>query len=118
MQFMGGATDIITSDTPYYRAAEYLYKLTLQANQQGDYIPMWGTCLGFELLGKASSAEVSLIVRVVPFSAIITSQNFSLMGDINFASDNVSLPLVGILGHPGRCPRSHPLVGVLGHSPW
>ena len=73
--FMGGATDIITSDTPYYRAAEYLYQLTLQANQQGDYIPMWGTCLGFEVL------------------AIITSQNSSLMGNISFASDNVSLPL-------------------------
>ena len=54
MQFMGGPTDIIDKPTQYFQSAKLLYDLLLHANDDGDFIPLWGTCLGFELLGKHS----------------------------------------------------------------
>ncbi|CAL1536870.1 unnamed protein product [Lymnaea stagnalis] len=46
--FPGGAADINTG--PYYQSGRYLYDLAIQANDKGDYFPIWGTCLGLELL--------------------------------------------------------------------
>lgn len=36
--------------TPLMETAKILYKLAIEANDRGDYYPIWGTCLGFELL--------------------------------------------------------------------
>lgn len=36
--------------TPMMVAAKKLYRLAVEANDRGDYYPIWGTCLGFELL--------------------------------------------------------------------
>ena len=30
--------------------AKYLFQKALNANKMGDYFPIWGTCLGFQLL--------------------------------------------------------------------
>lgn len=46
--FPGGAADINTG--PYYQSGKYLYDLAIQANDKGDYFPIWGTCLGLELM--------------------------------------------------------------------
>ena len=27
-----------------------LYQLAVEANENGDYFPVWGTCLGFEFM--------------------------------------------------------------------
>ncbi len=43
---------MIDHQNSYYMAAELLFNLTVRANQHGDYMPLWGTCLGFELLGE------------------------------------------------------------------
>jgi len=48
---MGGPTNIIDQPTQYFDAAQFLYTLTIDENILGDYLPLWGTCLGFELLG-------------------------------------------------------------------
>lgn len=37
-------------NTPMMVAAKKLYKLAIEANDRGDYYPIWGTCLGLELL--------------------------------------------------------------------
>ena len=58
-QFMGGHTDIIDHRTQYYEAAELLTILTIEANLRGEFIPLWGTCLGFELLGRHSVLHVA-----------------------------------------------------------
>lgn len=36
--------------TPMMVAAQKLYRLAVEANDRGDFYPIWGTCLGFELL--------------------------------------------------------------------
>ena len=58
-QFMGGNTDLIDHRTKYYETAEFLFNLTLAANLHGDYMPLWGTCLGFELLGKEDKSATN-----------------------------------------------------------
>ncbi|XP_062376550.1 gamma-glutamyl hydrolase-like isoform X2 [Sardina pilchardus] len=53
--FPGGAANLLTSG--YAKAAHIFYKLALKANCQGDYFPIWGTCLGFEQLLVITSGE-------------------------------------------------------------
>ncbi|KAL2085289.1 hypothetical protein ACEWY4_018609 [Coilia grayii] len=51
----GGAAHLMTSG--YAKAANIFYKLALEANDKGDYFPVWGTCLGFEQLLVITSGE-------------------------------------------------------------
>jgi gamma-glutamyl hydrolase len=44
----GGANFYNTSG--YGLAGEILYDLAIDLNKRGDFFPIWGTCLGFELL--------------------------------------------------------------------
>uniref|UniRef100_H3DH05 folate gamma-glutamyl hydrolase n=1 Tax=Tetraodon nigroviridis TaxID=99883 RepID=H3DH05_TETNG len=46
--FIGGAVDLETSD--YARVAKLFYSLALKANDAGDFFPIWGTCMGMQLL--------------------------------------------------------------------
>ncbi|KAM9475344.1 gamma-glutamyl hydrolase [Clarias gariepinus] len=46
--FIGGAVDLETSD--FAHTAGIYFRLALKANDEGDYFPIWGTCLGFQLL--------------------------------------------------------------------
>lgn len=32
-----------------------IYKILVEMNERGDYFPLWGTCLGFELFSFYSS---------------------------------------------------------------
>ncbi|XP_011304814.1 gamma-glutamyl hydrolase isoform X2 [Fopius arisanus] len=34
----------------YAEAGEKIYRIALEMNDHGDYFPIWGTCLGFELM--------------------------------------------------------------------
>eukprot|EP01061_Rhynchopus_euleeides_P027002 TRINITY_DN43990_c0_g1_i1.p1 TRINITY_DN43990_c0_g1~~TRINITY_DN43990_c0_g1_i1.p1 ORF type:complete len:338 (+),score=92.67 TRINITY_DN43990_c0_g1_i1:48-1016(+) len=54
--------------------ARLMFDLAVEANAQGDYFPVWGTCLGFEWLVEFYGGPAS-----------VTS---------GFDSENVSLPLV------------------------
>ncbi|EDV19164.1 uncharacterized protein TRIADDRAFT_34071, partial [Trichoplax adhaerens] len=44
----GGATSVYRSG--YERTAKIMLNLAMQAYENGDYFPIWGTCLGFEQL--------------------------------------------------------------------
>jgi gamma-glutamyl hydrolase len=55
-------------------AAQYLYARIVQLNNEGKYIPLWGTCLGFEWILSA------------------TVQNHSVL-DTGFDSENYSIPV-------------------------
>ncbi|XP_067141508.1 gamma-glutamyl hydrolase-like isoform X2 [Centruroides vittatus] len=46
--FPGGAARLATSG--YGKAGKIIFDLAIKANERGDYFPLWGTCLGFELL--------------------------------------------------------------------
>ena len=43
----GGSAHIMRSD--FYDHAKQLWDLSIAANDRGDYFPMWGTCLGFQV---------------------------------------------------------------------
>lgn len=49
-----------TKRTPMMVAAKKLYQLAVDANDRGDYYPIWGTCLGLELLSVLSSNKNTL----------------------------------------------------------
>lgn len=53
--FIGGAVDLLKSD--YARAAKLFYKLAVKANDAGDFFPLWGTCMGFQLLTVLVAGE-------------------------------------------------------------
>ncbi|KAG7480780.1 hypothetical protein MATL_G00060030 [Megalops atlanticus] len=55
MMFIGGAVDLETSD--YARAAKAFYRLAVESNDAGDYFPLWGTCMGFQLLTVLVAGE-------------------------------------------------------------
>lgn len=48
--FPGGSVSLDTSG--YATAAVILYDLAVQENEKGIYFPLWGTCLGFEMLSQ------------------------------------------------------------------
>ncbi|KAF5304082.1 hypothetical protein FQA39_LY01867 [Lamprigera yunnana] len=47
--FPGGAT-YFNQSGGYSEAGQYIYKYALEINRNGDYYPVWGICLGMELL--------------------------------------------------------------------
>ncbi|XP_067305641.1 gamma-glutamyl hydrolase [Pseudorasbora parva] len=56
--FPGGGASIESSG--YSKAASVFYRLALEANSNGDYFPIWGTCLGFEQLTLLTGGELLL----------------------------------------------------------
>lgn len=44
----------------YAEAGKYIYDYAIELNQRGDYFPIWGTCLGFELLGYLSAKNIEI----------------------------------------------------------
>ncbi|KAG7231285.1 hypothetical protein INR49_012116 [Caranx melampygus] len=53
--YPGGSASITSSG--YQRAAKIFYDLAIEANDRGDYFPVWGTCLGFEQLTVLTSGK-------------------------------------------------------------
>mmetsp|Transcript_14947 Transcript_14947/g.28269 ORF Transcript_14947/g.28269 Transcript_14947/m.28269 type:complete len:360 (-) Transcript_14947:213-1292(-) len=52
--FPGGGASL-TNTTKYATGARYMFDLAIQANDEGDHFPIWGTCLGFELIGMLAA---------------------------------------------------------------
>lgn len=52
--FPGGALWFNQSDG-YAEAGQHIYQIASKMNEDGDYFPLWGTCLGFELLTYLSA---------------------------------------------------------------
>lgn len=42
-------------------AAQYVYDLTIAANDKGDFMPLWGTCLGFEWLLMCTTRDAEIL---------------------------------------------------------
>jgi len=60
--FPGGGADLGPS-TPIYKAAKFMYDLALQANDNGDYFPLQGHCMGFQILSLMTSQNASLLAK-------------------------------------------------------
>ena len=53
----GGGTDLFKlkdekfeNYTDYFEAGSFLLNLSKKTNENGEYFPVWGTCLGFEMM--------------------------------------------------------------------
>ena len=53
----GGETDIKTLSSPYMKAAGRLYQHALQAHAAGEVWPLWGTCMGMQVLSILGAAD-------------------------------------------------------------
>lgn len=47
--FPGGGSSL-AADSPFYITAKKLFNWAVEANDRGDYFPVYGVCLGFQLL--------------------------------------------------------------------
>ncbi|CAD7006574.1 unnamed protein product [Ceratitis capitata] len=45
----GGAT-FFNQSSGYADAGHHIYNIAIEMNERGTYMPIWGTCLGYELL--------------------------------------------------------------------
>jgi len=68
----GGGVDFGTQHQ-YWINLNTIYSLAVKANQNGDYFPIWGTCMGFQEL------------------CLLQSQNMSLLSQ--YDSENYTVPL-------------------------
>ena len=57
--FPGG--DVSVTDSDYARIGNVIYKQAITAFCQNDYFPLWGICLGFELLATMVSGSSSVL---------------------------------------------------------
>ena len=63
-------------------SAQYIFDKTIEANKQGDFSPLWGTCMGFQwLLLAATKQSISLD----PQSGQMDAYNLSI--PLDFTSD-------------------------------
>lgn len=67
----GGGSNL--KDSRYIHNARLLHEMAIDANEEGDYFPIWGTCLGFEAL-------------------LIMCGGLSVLGDAD--ATNLPLPLI------------------------
>lgn len=63
----GGATYFNQSDG-YADAGQHIYEIAQQMNDRGDYFPLFGTCLGFELLIILASGRGEIENRIRCYS--------------------------------------------------
>lgn len=65
--FPGGGTELIkttggiTEFTDYALAAKNIMKIARDINDRGVYFPVWGTCLGYELMILAASDDLDVL---------------------------------------------------------
>ena len=48
--FTGGPAKPLEAPKPYFATATLLYGLVFEAWKQGDFVPLWGTCLGLQTI--------------------------------------------------------------------
>lgn len=52
-----GGDDLLKSEG-FGRTGKLIFDLAVEMNEKGDYFPLWGTCLGFELLNYAAAKKL------------------------------------------------------------
>ncbi|GLJ13197.1 hypothetical protein SUGI_0207310 [Cryptomeria japonica] len=68
----------------YYQIVEKLFKLALEENDNGDYFPVFGVCLGFELISMILSKDQNILER---FNATKMPSTVQFVGNPTKESD-------------------------------
>ncbi|CAH6777393.1 gamma-glutamyl hydrolase [Phodopus roborovskii] len=77
--FPGGSVSIAHSE--YSHVARIFYKRAIESYDEGDYFPVWGTCLGFEELAFLVSGESLLtLTNTVSVTLPLTFTEGALLG--------------------------------------
>lgn len=63
--FPGGSVSI--TDSEYAKLGKVIFQYAKEANDKGDYFPIWGTCLGFELLASLLVPGRDLLVNCTAY---------------------------------------------------
>lgn len=90
----------------YSEAGGYIYDIAKELNNKGDYFPIWGTCLGFELLVYLSANNTELRA-----DCRSNNQNLALEFEPNYRESRMftsaSDEIVKILASEGVTPNFH-----------
>ncbi|XP_063828150.1 gamma-glutamyl hydrolase A-like isoform X1 [Ostrinia nubilalis] len=74
--FPGGGT-YFNQSNGYADAGQHIYELAMEMNDAGDYFPVFGTCLGFELLVILASGRGEIENRVTCKAYCNSALNFT-----------------------------------------
>ncbi|XP_055086240.1 gamma-glutamyl hydrolase-like [Periophthalmus magnuspinnatus] len=69
--------NVNTSTSGYARAARLLFDLAMEANDRGDYFPLWGTCLGFQLMACVIGEKNGHVLSTTNNSDVALPLNFT-----------------------------------------
>lgn len=87
--------------TPMMEAAKKLYKLAVEANDRGDFYPIWGTCLGHELLTVLSSGKNELdSCQSLDMTSRVEFVEPEERGKLFKVNRNANLPALNDLDYP------------------
>lgn len=67
--FPGGSAE---SNSKYVQHAQMFYDMAIQANKNGDYFPIWATCLGFETLHCLTAKDDSVVTSQISVDQALT----------------------------------------------
>ena len=67
----------------YPASAQYIYDRVVKANDKGDFMPLWGTCMGFQWLLISQSRNTNILD---PKSGVFDSYNLSIPLDLTTAA--------------------------------
>ena len=82
----GGAVSIYSS--PYAEASNFFFDLAKMDNDAGDTFPIWGTCLGFEMLALITNDNVPNLKRcnsydqTLPLDLLEGWNDSNLLGEV------------------------------------
>ncbi|XP_068956115.1 gamma-glutamyl hydrolase [Petaurus breviceps papuanus] len=88
--FPGGGVNLQSSK--YSSVAQLFYEKALKANKEGDYFPIWGTCLGFEELTVLTSGE--LLLTLTNTNGVALPLNFTEAATESRMFQNISKDLL------------------------
>jgi gamma-glutamyl hydrolase len=58
---MPGGGLSLQSNTTYYQTAQFIFQSAINAYHNKDYFPLWGTCMGFQLLTILGAQDHSVL---------------------------------------------------------
>lgn len=70
------------------KSAQYMYDKIVAANEAGDYMPLWGTCMGFQWLLYAATRDSNILD---PKSGQMDSYNYSIPLEFTSAASSSKL---------------------------
>jgi len=80
--------DVSITDSMYAHVGSYIFQYAKQANDRGDYFPIWATCLGFEMLasllvdGKTVLTDCAAHDIALPLNFTADATNGRLFGNL------------------------------------